>query len=414
MAKSWLAAWIALVVMAAATTRAADASQAKCLASKTKCVATYAKLLLKCEQKAETPGKPTDPNTDGCVDKADGKFDGGAFPVKGCFEKLEAKTPNDCITTDDTASAATLVQACVGNLMAEIDQQPSDQSKCGVGKQKCVGKKVDGLFKCHQKAQVPGNPTDPNTAACIDKVKAKFDGGTVAEKGCIVKLEAKAGNDCLPPTGNQAALEAIVDACVDGLVAALGTPPPTTTSSSTSLAPTTSSTSLAPTTSSTSTPAPTTTTSTLASSAACSANGLSVTASLQYNEPLLGGISVIVFNLDYSTAVSIPGSGNVLSVRQRITNLGGAQWTPAPNDRDTNANGVDDQLQVRVTASTTGSVQPTSIFRARYDCAGGAGTVIQASSIPCILTEATGLDGLPFPPELASQIHCNISVAAAP
>jgi hypothetical protein len=41
-------------------------------------------------------------------------------------------------------------------------------------------------------------------------------------------------------------------------------------------------------------------------------------------------------------------------------------------------------------------VQPTSIFRARYDCAGGVGTVIQASSIPCILTEATGLDGLPF------------------
>jgi hypothetical protein len=54
----------------------------------------------------------------------------------------------------------------------------------------------------------------------------------------------------------------------------------------------------------------TTTTSTLASSAACSANGLSVTASLQYNEPLLGGISVIVFNLNYSTALSIPGSGN--------------------------------------------------------------------------------------------------------
>src|SRR4029453_16180995 len=128
MAKSWLAAWIALSLMSAATPRVASAVQAKCLASKTKCVAKYASLLLKCEEKAEVPGKPSDPNTDGCVDKADGKFDGGAFPVMGCFEKLETKTPNDCITTDDTASAADLVQACVTNVVAEIDQQPSDQS----------------------------------------------------------------------------------------------------------------------------------------------------------------------------------------------------------------------------------------------------------------------------------------------
>src|SRR6185369_15473235 len=140
-------------------------------------------------------------------------------------------------------------QACVANLVAEIDQEPSDQSKCGVGKQKCVAKKLGGLLKCHQKAQLPGKPTDPNTAGCIDKVKAKYDGGIAPEKGCVVKLEAKAGNDCLPPIGNQADLETIVDVCVDGLVAALGTPSPATTSSSTSLAPTTSA---APTTTSTS------------------------------------------------------------------------------------------------------------------------------------------------------------------
>ena len=122
MAKSALAAWIALVVVSMATPRAASAVQAKCLASKTKCVATYANLLLKCQQKAETPGKPLDPNTDACLDKADTKFDGGAFPLKGCFEKLEAKSPNDCVTTGDTASAAALAQICVANLVTGIDQ----------------------------------------------------------------------------------------------------------------------------------------------------------------------------------------------------------------------------------------------------------------------------------------------------
>ena len=38
------------------------------------------------------------------IDKVVAKFDGGIDPTKGCFEKLENKNPNDCITFDDTGS----------------------------------------------------------------------------------------------------------------------------------------------------------------------------------------------------------------------------------------------------------------------------------------------------------------------
>jgi hypothetical protein len=137
-----------------------------------------------------------------------------------------------------------------------------------------------------------------------------------------------------------------------------------------------------------------------------------VTASLQYDEALVGGLSAIFLNLSYAPPLSIPGSLNVLSVRQRVTNLGGAQWSVAPNDRDTNSNGVDDLLEVRATATTNGSVQPAAIYRARFDCAAGA--VVSASSIPCSMAQPIGLDGQPLDPSLASQIHCSVAVAAAP
>jgi hypothetical protein len=190
------------------------AIQSKCLVGKNKCVAKKAKALLNCEQKAEKPGRPPDPNADGCVDKAKAKFDGGPKPEKGCFEKLENKTGTDCVTFDDTGSAEALVDECVADLVAAIDPGEIDQSKCGVGKKKCVEKKLVALLKCHAKAQKPGKPIDPNTDGCLDKVEAKFDGGAKPEKGCFVKLETKANNDCLPPLGNQADLEIAVDACV--------------------------------------------------------------------------------------------------------------------------------------------------------------------------------------------------------
>src|SRR4029077_1514349 len=128
-----------ILVLLAATTHAAG-PQSKCLVSKNKCVAKKAGSLIKCEEKAETPGKPTDPNADGCVDKAKAKFDGGADPTKGGFAKLESKMPNDCVTFGDTGGLEATVDACVDQLVSAIDPGTTDQSKCNVGKKKCAAK----------------------------------------------------------------------------------------------------------------------------------------------------------------------------------------------------------------------------------------------------------------------------------
>jgi hypothetical protein len=206
----------------------ASAQQSKCLAGKTKCMAKKASGLLKCEQLAETPGKPADPNAGGCVTKVVGKFDGGATPAKGCFEKLENKTPNDCLTSDDTAAAEAAVDSCVAQFVAAIDPPPITQTKCGAGKKKCVSKYLGALLKCRRVAQTPGKPTDPNAGGCIDKAVTKYTGGANPAKGCFAKLEAKNPNDC-QATNDSATLQGLVEGCVGDLVALEANTTPTTT-----------------------------------------------------------------------------------------------------------------------------------------------------------------------------------------
>src|SRR5262245_25271285 len=208
---------------------AASAQQAKCLAGKTKCMSKKAGGLLKCEQTAETPGKPTD--TSACRAKVVGKFDGGLEPTKGCFEKLENKTRNDCITHADTAAAEDAVDSCVAAFVAAIDPPPPNQTKCGAGKKKCVSKLLGSLLKCQATAQTPGKPTDQS--ACIAKAKTKYNGGTELAKGCFAKLEAKDPNDCQQPTNNSDALQTLVDDCVDDLVAVVMATSTSTTSTTT-------------------------------------------------------------------------------------------------------------------------------------------------------------------------------------
>src|SRR5215470_3195274 len=144
----------------------ASAQQAKCLAGKNKCESKKGTGLIKCEQLAETPGKPTDPNANDCVTKVDTKFTGGSDPTKGCFEKLENKSPNDCITFNDTAAAEGAIDSCVSAFVAAIDPPPTNQTKCGAGKKKCVSKLFAGIMKCNQLAETPGKPTDPNANSC--------------------------------------------------------------------------------------------------------------------------------------------------------------------------------------------------------------------------------------------------------
>ena len=142
----------------------------------------------------------------------------------------------------------------------------------------------------------------------------------------------------------------------------------------------------------------------------CSSNGLDVTAVLDYPESLLGGVSAILLSVNYPPPLAIPGSGTALSVRQRVTNLLGGTFVVQPNDRDTDADTVDDQLAVTNRAPTGGSIQPGSVFRVRYDCA--AGTSISASILSCVPSQATDPSGLPFSPELAAQINCNVTLSA--
>jgi len=63
--------------------------QTKCGAGEKKCASKYLGALLKCRTLAQTPGKPTDPNTKGCVDKAVAKYTDGAAlatPLPGAQE----------------------------------------------------------------------------------------------------------------------------------------------------------------------------------------------------------------------------------------------------------------------------------------------------------------------------------------
>jgi hypothetical protein len=99
--------------------------QTKCGVGKKKCAATKLGGLLKCRQKAQTPGKPDDANAKGCVDKATRKFDGGREPAKGCFAKLESKPKNDCVPPLGNADAVeAVVDACVADLIDLLQGEP--------------------------------------------------------------------------------------------------------------------------------------------------------------------------------------------------------------------------------------------------------------------------------------------------
>jgi len=208
----------------------ASAQQSKCLASKTKCMSKKSGGLLKCHTLAETPGKPADPNANGCIDKVVAKFESPSDPAKGCFEKLENKLPNDCISLDDTAGAEAVVDSCVGAFVAAVDPPPTTQGKCYASKKKCVSKLTGGLLKCYTLALTPGKSPDPNANGCIDKALTKYNGGIDPTKGCFAKLEAKVPNDCAG-SGDSSTVQGIVQSCVADMVDFVQNPPTTTSTS---------------------------------------------------------------------------------------------------------------------------------------------------------------------------------------
>jgi hypothetical protein len=142
----------------------------------------------------------------------------------------------------------------------------------------------------------------------------------------------------------------------------------------------------------------------------CSANGLDVTVSLDYDVQLVGSVSAILVKLNYPAPLVIPGTATDTTVRQRVTNLVGTGSTiGGVRDGDTNANGADDQIQAFV-RKTSGSINPGPFYRVRFDCP--AGTGVSPSSLGCTQEQATDGAGLPFIPEIANLIGCVFSLSA--
>src|SRR5262247_2648644 len=88
---------IAGAVRFALDAAAPPSTLSKCTSGQEKCVANLAKALLGCDGKNN--GKPDAVALSTCITKAETKYTGGADLTKGCFAKLEAKMPNDCVTT---------------------------------------------------------------------------------------------------------------------------------------------------------------------------------------------------------------------------------------------------------------------------------------------------------------------------
>lgn len=155
----------------------------KCAYKKGTCTSKTAEYLLKCHYKAERLGLgPVEPN---CVEHGHVKFDGGANPSSGCFEKLEAAAEGTCFTNDDTGTMEISIDDFVNSVVALVD--PSYPAPvvdfCSAGKKLCVAKLTSYVMKCLGKAEAKNIPLDP---VCIQKAETKFSGDP--RRSCIDKL----------------------------------------------------------------------------------------------------------------------------------------------------------------------------------------------------------------------------------
>ena len=184
-----------LVVFA---TVAEAAPVGKCAAAKKKCIGKYVAAVLGCHAKAEGKGVALDP---ACVAKAVAKITGAG---KGCFDKNDAKVPNDCTDSNDAAQQLADADAFILDVVTAVDPDyPAPTlTKCGAARKKCVGKKAAGLMGCSAKLNKDG-VGDP---ACAPKIVDKFGGVKGCDPNALVK-----GTDCLG-SATTATLGAKVDA----------------------------------------------------------------------------------------------------------------------------------------------------------------------------------------------------------
>jgi hypothetical protein len=150
----------------------------KCLAGKENCIIQKTACKLGCYKKGNSKGL-TD---SACLAKCEDKFDGGADATKGCFEKLENKSPNDCLTNNDTDTAEAKIDAFALEVACVLD--PTRPGCCMFAPAVCG----DNCVQAGEDCDPPGGQC-PNTAtgitcsatcqcACPSKVELTSVGGS--------------------------------------------------------------------------------------------------------------------------------------------------------------------------------------------------------------------------------------------
>jgi hypothetical protein len=100
------------------------------------------------------------------------------------------------------------------------------QNACAAQKNTCVAQRLAGLLKCYKTAAKKGG--EANRKGCIDKVLAKFDGGSNPARGCFARVEAKnppGSRGACDVYGDTDSFAAKVGSCVQDLVEDLAPAP---------------------------------------------------------------------------------------------------------------------------------------------------------------------------------------------
>src|SRR5262245_53107684 len=171
-----------------------SATASKCAGKKLKASRKKAAKLLACHKQAIQQG--TKPQLV-CL---------GKEPVKFSARFAAAEAGTDCLTSGDAAATETTIDGFVDGMVAAL--RPVTPSRCTSFK--LIGAAHKGREKliCHGKAAADGVAVDPS---CLDDAESGFD-------DTFVKGESIA--DCYT-TGDAAAVEALVDATVASIEAAL-------------------------------------------------------------------------------------------------------------------------------------------------------------------------------------------------
>ena len=182
-------------------------------------------------------GEAGDPNAGGCVDRANARFDGGRDPTRAAREAGDHGA-DDCVTFDDTASVEMLVDACVAEIVATIDPASIDQSRCGVGKKKCAAKTLKSMLKCHRRRRCSSSESErPELRPLSRQGEGQARRWQRPDERLLRKLENQAGNNCLSPLDDAAAVGGDHRQFLRGRVRRGPQTPATTTAATTTVPP---------------------------------------------------------------------------------------------------------------------------------------------------------------------------------